>query len=202
MLSQCYDFPAFRQFVNGWFISSSVWSVSFGLQQFEQLGARHQKFATQCSARLELSALNQPVDAEIVHTKHACCLLDGVSQSFGRGGRFFWFRDGFHTSSFHEIFLSAVNCVGMSETGKSNLAGGVSFSGFMYFPSASTTGALQSISGSRSDTWTLNTEASQTIRKSGTYMEPPSILETPLRLISQPVFCKMSASSSWVQLRW
>src|SRR5438034_11404492 len=55
-----------------------------------------------------------------LHAKHACCLLDGVSQSFGRGGRFFWFRDGFHTSSFHEIFLSAVNCVGLSETGKSN----------------------------------------------------------------------------------
>src|SRR5213080_739054 len=114
-----------------------------------------------------------------MHAKHRCCFRDGVSQPFDSGGRLFWLRDGFHTSSLQEIFLSAVNCVESSETGRSSLAGGVSFCGLMYFPSASTTGALQSISGSRSDTWTLNTEASQIRRKSGTQMEPPSILETP-----------------------
>ena len=82
---------------------------SFALQQFEQFGARHQQLAAQGTAWLQLSALNQPVNAEIVDAKHGCGFLDGISQPFNRGGWFFGFADGFHKFYFQAALPLAAN---------------------------------------------------------------------------------------------
>jgi hypothetical protein len=56
----------------------------------EQFGAGYQQLAAQGTAWLQLLALNQPVNAEIMNTEHGCGFLDGIRQPFGPGR---WLRE-------------------------------------------------------------------------------------------------------------
>jgi len=54
-----------------------------GLQELEQLGARHQQLAAQCPARFEFTALNEPVHAEVIDAKQVSGFLNGIGQPPG-----------------------------------------------------------------------------------------------------------------------
>ena len=53
-------------------------SLLFGFKQSEELGARHEQFATQRPARFEFAALDEAVNAEIIYPQHIGCLLHRV----------------------------------------------------------------------------------------------------------------------------
>ena len=79
--------PGLDSFLSDDFLSRAFIGrlASFDLQQFEQFGAGHQQLAAQGTTRLQFPALNQPVNTEIVDTKHGCGFLDGIRQPFGSG---------------------------------------------------------------------------------------------------------------------
>src|SRR5205814_750011 len=81
-----------------WFL---IIAASFGFQKFEQFGPGHQYFAAESAARLELVALNQTIDAEIVDPEQIGRFSHRICKPFSGGGRFFSLRYESHVASFH-----------------------------------------------------------------------------------------------------
>ena len=77
-------------------------SASFGLQQLQLFGARDEQLAAQRPAGFEFAALDEPVNAEVIHAEHVGGFLNGICQPFGRwrGRMFFDFRIIFHEASY------------------------------------------------------------------------------------------------------
>lgn len=56
-------------------------SVRF--QKPEKFGTRNKQLAAQGAAHFQFAALNEPIDAEIIHAKQVGGFLDGISEPFG-----------------------------------------------------------------------------------------------------------------------